>query len=65
MIAQLQARKVQLEVTIQTLLGEVPKTKTAAAGTPKKRKSHMSAAARKRISMVQKARWAKIKAARK
>jgi hypothetical protein len=62
--AKIKDRIAQLEKQLSTLLGaSAPSPKVPAAKPVKKRK--MSAAGRARIVAAQKARWAKIKAAKK
>lgn len=54
-----------LEKELVAILGSAPAAKTFAAKPVKKRKGKMSAAGRAKIAAAQKARWAKIKAAKK
>jgi hypothetical protein len=61
--ASLKEQIAKLEKQLAGLLGSAPST-SAAKAAPKK-KGGMSAAGRARIAAAQKARWAKIKAAKK
>jgi hypothetical protein len=54
-----------LQKEFQQIFGAPPKTPAKAASPPKRKKRRMSAAARAKISAAAKARWAKIKAAKK
>jgi hypothetical protein len=58
------------EKALEKRLGKIKKALVAFAGLsgnsgPKKRRKKMSAAGRKRIAAAQRARWAKIRAAKK
>jgi len=60
--ANLKDKIQSLEIELGRILGS--STKPAAIAAPKKRRK-MSAAGRKKIAAAQKARWAKVKAAKK
>ena len=62
--AAIKEKITSLEKELVAILGGAPAAKAPAA-KPVKKKRKMSAAGRARIAAAQKARWAKIKAAKK
>ena len=62
--ATIKEKITSLEKELVAILGGAPAAKAPAA-KPVKKKRKMSAAGRARVSAAQKARWAKIKAAKK
>ena len=62
--AAIKEKITSLEKELVAILGGAPAAKAPAA-EPVKKKRKMSAAGRARVSAAQKARWAKIKAAKK
>ena len=64
-LAELVAERDQLDIAINALGGSAGSKKSDSTNTPAKPRRKMSAAARKRISAAQKARWAKQKAQQK
>jgi len=62
--AAIKEKITSLEKELVAILGSAPAAKTSAA-KPVKKKLTMSAAGRAKIAAAQKARWAKIKAAKK
>lgn len=55
----------RLQKVVDLLEGTAPSPKAAAATTTTRKRPRLSAAARKRISLAQKARWAAFKAKKK
>jgi hypothetical protein len=64
-LKELRQERNQLDTAIQALEGLTGTTATAARPTSSRKGSKMSAAARRKISLAQKARWAKARAGKK
>lgn len=63
--AKLKDRIAKLEKQLNSLLGASSPVKTAKAAAQAPKKRTMSAAGKARIAAAQRARWAKVKAAKK
>ena len=64
-IKELRQERSQLDTAIQELEGLTGTATAAARATSSRKGSTMSAAARRKISLAQKARWAKARAGKK
>ncbi|HEX3742223.1 MAG TPA: hypothetical protein VHV29_21170 [Terriglobales bacterium] len=64
-LKELRQERSQLDTAIQALEGLTGTTTTAARATSSRKGSTMSASARRKISLAQKARWAKQRAGKK
>jgi ribosomal protein L5 len=64
-LRELRQERSQLDTAIQALEGLTGTTTTTALAKSSRKGSRMSAAARRKISLAQKARWAKARAGKK